>query len=207
MKLLVAGAGGHGKVVAEAAVRSGAFSGVAFVDDRFPQLERAGDWPVLGRLADLAAQAATFDSCIAAFGDPLLRLRTLADAEALGFLLPFIVHPAATVGLGVSLGVGTVVLAGAVLNVGVVVGRGGIVNSGAVVEHDCILEEGVHVCPGACIAGEGRVGRRSWIGIASCIIQRVTIGADVTVGAGAVCIGDVADGRIVVGVPAREIRE
>jgi sugar O-acyltransferase (sialic acid O-acetyltransferase NeuD family) len=207
MKLLIAGAGGHGRVVADAAQSGGAFTDIAFLDDRYPQLERSGEWPVVGRLRDLPTQAAAYGSCIAAFGDPNLRLKVLDDAAALGFVLPVVLHPSAILGLGVRLGAGTVVLAGAIVNIGAVIGRGAIVNTGAVVEHDCSLGDGVHVCPGACIAGEVSVGRCSWIGIGASIIQCVTIGADVTVGAGGVCIRDVGDGQVVVGVPAKEIHK
>lgn len=205
MKLLVAGAGGHGKVVADAAARRGDCSEVAFLDDRFPGLTSVGDWPVVGCLADLATLSGRFDACLSAFGEPHLRLRILDEAWAAGYRLPVLVHPAATLARGVRLGDGTVVLAGAVVNIDARVGRGCIINSAAVVEHDCVLGEGVHVCPGACIAGEVRIGRCSWIGIGASIIQRVTVGERVTVGAGAVCVRDVPDDRTVMGVPAREV--
>lgn len=204
MNLLIAGAGGHGKVVADAAAARGDFAKVAFLDDRFPGLESVASWPVVGRLADLAAAAGRFQACVAAFGEPSLRLRILDAAEAAGYRLPALVHPAATVACGVRLGPGTVILAGAVVNIDATIGRGCIVNSGAVVEHDCVLDDGVHVCPGACLAGEVRIGRCAWIGIGASVIQRVTIGQRVTVGAGAVCTRDVPDDRTVVGVPARE---
>lgn len=204
MNLLIAGAGGHGKVVADAAAGRSDCSSVGFLDDRYPELTLVGEWPVVGRLAGLAAMAGRFDAFVAAFGEARLRLRLLAEAAPAGYLLPVVMHPSATVARGVQLGEGTVVLAGAVVNIGASIGRGCIINTGAIVEHDCILGDGVHVCPGACIAGEVRIGQCSWIGIGASIIQRVAIGEYVTVGAGAVCVRDVADERIVMGVPARE---
>ena len=205
MKLLIAGAGGHGKVVADAAACRGGCSTIGFLDDRYPELRSVGDWSVIGGLADLSAVSGRFDACVAAFGEPRLRLRILDEAEAAGYRLPVLVHPSATVARGARLGDGTVVLAGAVVNIDARVGRGCIINSGAVVEHDCVLGDGVHVCPGACIAGEVRIGSCSWIGIGATIIQRVAIGKCVTVGAGAVCVRDVPDERTVIGVPAREV--
>lgn len=38
--LLILGAGGHGKVVAEAAIATGKWDEIAFLDDRFPTLEQ-----------------------------------------------------------------------------------------------------------------------------------------------------------------------
>ena len=205
MKLLVAGAGGHGKVVADAAAMSGKYGAVAFLDDRYPGITTIGDWRVVGKLSDAPSRVNEFGAFVAAFGDASLRLRALEMAEGVGFSLAVVVHPSATLAGRVSLGAGTVVLARAVVNIDAAVGRGCIINTGAVVEHDCRLEEGVHVCPGASVAGEVRIGRCSWIGIGACVIQRITIGNDVTVGAGAACIRDVPDGRVVVGVPAKEI--
>lgn len=205
MNLLVAGAGGHGKVVADAAAISGKYDTVAFLDDRYPGITTVGDWRVVGKLSDASSNLEEFGAFVAAFGDAPLRLQALEMAERLGFSLAVVVHPAATLAGTVSLGAGTVVLAGAVVNFDAAVGRGCIINTGAVVEHDCRLEDGVHVCPGASVAGEVRIGRCSWIGIGACVTQRITIGNEVTVGAGAACVRDVPDGRVVVGVPAKEI--
>jgi acetyltransferase-like isoleucine patch superfamily enzyme len=67
-----------------------------------------------------------------------------------------------------------------------------------------VIGGGVHVCPGAHLAGAVRIGDRSWIGIAATVRQGITIGRDVMVGAGAVVVADVADGLTVAGVPARQ---
>jgi len=205
MKLLVAGAGGHGRVVADAARRTGTYAVVAFLDDLYPEVKASGSWPIVGRLSDMHLHIAEFDSFVAAFGDAHRRLAMLDQAETRGFRLTSIVHPAAMVADNVGIGAGAVVLAGAVVNVGAVIGRGVIINSGAIVEHDCQIESGAHVCPGARLAGEVVIGNGSWIGIGASIIQGIRIGANATVGAGAACIRDVGDGMVVVGVPAREM--
>jgi serine acetyltransferase len=82
---------------------------------------------------------------------------------------------------------------------------GCIVNTGATIDHDCQLAEGVHVCPGTHLSGGVVVGARSWIGVGASVRQCIRIGADVTVGAGAAVVRDVADRLTVVGVPARPI--
>jgi acetyltransferase-like isoleucine patch superfamily enzyme len=83
------------------------------------------------------------------------------------------------------------------------IGVGSILNTGCSVDHDAQLAGGVHICPGAHLAGEVQVGSRSWIGIGASVIQQVRIGADVTVGAGAAVVCDLPDGVTAVGVPAR----
>lgn len=203
MKLVIAGAGGHGRVVAEIAALTG-WREISFLDDRFPQLEVSGVWPVIGKLAELASLRHRFDACAAAFGNAGLRLQVLEQARIAGFACPSLVHPAAVVSAHATLAPGTVVAAGSVVGTFACTGVGCIVNTGATVDHDCHLADGVHICPGAHLGGDVRIGARTWFGIGAVAIQGIRIGEDVTVGAGAVCVSDVRDGVLVVGVPAAE---
>lgn len=204
MKLLIAGAGGHGRVVADTAIRSNFFSEVAFVDDHLVGATPEG-WRIVGSIADLKRLREMFDCFVAAFGDADLRLKCLSLATEFEYKLATVIHPSAIVSQFSEIGLGSVVIGGAVINVGCKLGRGCIVNTGATIDHDCVLGEGVHICPGSHLAGNVRVGSRTWFGIGAVAKQGVSIGADVTVGAGAVVIKSVLDGVIVVGNPARPL--
>jgi sugar O-acyltransferase (sialic acid O-acetyltransferase NeuD family) len=205
-KLLIVGAGGHGKSVADAADRTGAWSEIAFVDRKYPALSANGRWPVIADQSDWRALRGRFAQATVAVGDAAIRLQLLDELKAQGFEIPVIRHPSCVVAEDAVLAEGVVIMAGAVVNTGARIGRGSIVNTGASVDHDCMLGAGVHICPGARLAGEVRVGDRGWIGIGAAIIQQRAIGKAATVGAGAVVIRDVADGVTVAGVPARLIR-
>jgi len=205
MRLLIAGAGGHGCVVADAAeVSADPWDQIAFIDDRYPDLTASGPWPVVGKFSALAGFASHYDACFVAVGGAALRLSLLERSRVLGFKIPLIVHSRAAVSRHARLEPGSIVAAGAVVNVGSDVGFGCIINTGATVDHDCRLGAGVHISPGAHLAGNVAVGTRSWIGIGAIARQGVRIGADVIVGAGALCLEDVRDGVVVVGAPARE---
>jgi sugar O-acyltransferase (sialic acid O-acetyltransferase NeuD family) len=203
--LLVVGAGGHGGVVADLAHAAGGWSEIAFLDDAPRAALVQGLWPVLGPTALAATLAGRFGAAAVAIGVADARLAFLDRLAAAGYSLPVLRHPFSAVGIAVSLGEGTVVLAGAVVNAGARLGRGCIVNTGATVDHDCILGDGVHVCPGAHLAGQVTVGRGAWLGIGCCVREGVRIGAGVTVGAGAAVVSDLPDGLTAVGVPARGI--
>src|SRR5690554_4806645 len=64
-QLAILGASGHGKVVAEAALRSG-WDGVDFYDDAWPEKRKAGKWVVSGDTAALLKALGRFDGVIVA---------------------------------------------------------------------------------------------------------------------------------------------
>jgi sugar O-acyltransferase (sialic acid O-acetyltransferase NeuD family) len=204
--LLILGAGGHGGVVADAAAAAGGWTEIAFLDDAARPPLVHGRWPVLGPTALAGSLLGRYGAAAVAIGAAGTRLALLEGLAAAGFALPVLRHPFSAVGVGVSLGAGTVVLAGAVVNAGARLGRGCIVNTGATVDHDCILGDGVHVCPGAHLAGEVTVGERTWLGIGCCVREGIRIGAGATIGAGAAVVSDLPDGVTATGIPARGIR-
>lgn len=201
-KLAVLGMGGHGRVVAEAAVQAG-WREIAFFDDA-----RHNDrWTIFGRHAgtstDLLENPADFDGVIIAIGNNSTRARLGSRLAAGGTPLATIIHPAASVSPSSRIGSGTVILAGATVVTGAEIGMGCIVNTGASVDHDCQIGDWVHISPGARVAGDVTVGDMAWIGIGSAIREGTRVGSAAIVGAGAAVVDDVADGTTVVGNPAR----
>ena len=208
--LLILGAGGHAKVVAETALASGVASSVAFLDDRCTGLDvclPVLGWPVMGPLMmSLQAEtAAQFDAAVVAIGHAAMRLHWIQQLQDAGYHLPVLIHPTAWVSPSAQLGPASVVFAQVAVQAQVSIGSGAILNTCCSVDHDAQLADGVHLCPGSRLAGEVNVGVRSWIGIGASVIQQVRIGSDVTVGAGAAVIRDLPDSVTAVGVPARVV--
>ena len=204
-KLLIIGAGGHGRVVADTAQVSGQWSEFAFVDSRYPQLTQSGQWPVVGNDEMLLSLQEDYSSVVVAVGDNKGRLRLHEIAQQAGFQLVVVVHPSAVVGSDVKLGEGTVVFAGAVINYGATLGRSCVINTAATIDHDCSLDDGVHLSPGVHLAGGVTIGECSWVGMGASVIQQITIDKDAVVGAGAAVINNIEQGATVVGVPAKNI--
>lgn len=204
--LLVLGAGGHGRVVADAATTMGTWTKVYFVDDRAASLKVPG-FEIVGTSADLGRLVKSYTAAVVGIGDAQTRLQLMQRCTEAGFELPVIVHRSAVVSTQATIGAGSVVFAQAAVNPGANIGRGCIVNTGATVDHDCQLEEGVHACPGAHLAGNVHAGARTWIGVGACVKQGVRIGSDVVIGAGAAVVSDVPSGLTVMGVPARVRQE
>jgi sugar O-acyltransferase (sialic acid O-acetyltransferase NeuD family) len=207
-RLVIAGAGEHARVVAEAATAAG-WEVVGWVGPETPGAADRGGPPWLGPDASLAERLrdTPFEarpSVVVAIGDAAAR-RAAAQAVAGAAPWAVVVHPAAWVSPTASLGPGTVVLAGAVVNTGATVGLHAIVNSGAIVEHDVVLGDVVHVGPGAAIGGGARVGDDSFIGLNAAVRDHVRLGARVTVGMGAAVVTDLPDGVTVTGIPAKRV--
>jgi sugar O-acyltransferase (sialic acid O-acetyltransferase NeuD family) len=209
VKILILGASGHGKVVADVIRCQRQFSLVGFLDDDPAKKGTTFDgMPVLGGFGDAGVQLRSgIEAVIVAIGSNKERLARAAELEQLGFKCATAIHPSAVVAQGVTIGSGTVVMAGAVINAGAAVGKNVIVNTSSVIEHDCQIGDGAHISPGAHLAGGVIVGRAAHVGIGSAVIQQVRIGAESVIGAGAVVIRDVPEGVTIVGNPGRVIRD
>lgn len=131
------------------------------------------------------------------------RLAVAARLEASGLAPLDVLHPRGFVARTATVAAGGQVLAGACVGASARLGRQVIINTRASVDHDCRLADGVHVGPGATLAGEVTVEHCGFIGTGAVILPRLRIGAGATVGAGAVVTRDVPAGTTVVGNPAR----
>ncbi len=205
--LLILGAGGHGKVVADTAAAIGRWSKIAFLDDRHASLKKVLDWPVLGSIEKAKGFLVEYDDFCVAIGDNNLRIKLLKSYLDQGFKAPSLVHPTAYISPSASLGAGCVVFAQGVVNPGSEVGEAAIINTGASVDHDCTLGEAVHLCPGVRLAGKVRVGQQTTLGTGTAVIPQINIGSHVMVGAGSVVVTNIPDRSTAAGVPAKIIKD
>lgn len=86
-----------------------------------------------------------------------------------------------------------------------------IFNLNSTISHDVVIDEYVYVAPGVHITGNVHIGVRVWIGTGVAVNQvteshKRRIGADTTIGAGAVVVKDCEPNAIYAGIPARRIK-
>jgi len=206
-RLFILGAGGHGAVVAEAAILSKKWVSVELLDDNAdPGIPVVG-CSVIGKISNWSDFVGRNCEFFVAIGNNEQRDELLSSIEKRGGALATITHPSAVISPSANVEPGVVVCAGAVVNPRARVGRGTIVNTAASVDHDCALGNATHVSPGAHLAGRVTVGARTWIGIGAVVSEGVTIGSDSVVGAGAAVVSDVDSSQTVVGVPASPMRK
>lgn len=198
-RLIIVGAGGHGKVIADNALKNG-YLDIAFLDDYATGSCMA--FPVVGTVAELQNFVDGKTDFIVAIGNNSVRKR-IAQVNDVPWAT--LIHPSAQIGAGVSIEKGTVVMAGAVINACSSVGRHCIVNTGAIVEHDNVIDNFVHISPRAVLGGTVRVGEQTHIGIGATVRNNICICENSTIGAGAVVVTDIVSPGIYMGIPAKEM--
>ena len=199
--LLIFGAGGHGKVLVDAALLSGQWSRIV-MSDRQPPTDTRPSLPGIDLITVASAELLN-PAVHIAIGNNDSRQK---EAEAWGHnKLASVVHPAASVSVFSTLGAGSFVAAGAVVGPAARLGMGVIINHGAVVDHDVVVGAFSHIAPNASLGGHVSVGQRVLIGSGAVVLPSVTIGDDVTIGAGSVVTANLPDPGTYVGIPARRI--
>lgn len=196
-RLIIIGASGHGKVVADIAKLVG-YSDIVFLDDDSNIKECAG-YPVIGNVSSLL----TLDGDVfLAIGNASIR-RKLMDMYSNRFF-PVLVHPHSVIAEGVVIGEGSIVMAGAIINPDSSIGKGCIINTSSSVDHDCIVGDYCHVSVGSHLCGTVSVGNDTWIGAGATVINNKTICSNCFIGAGAVVVNDIELVGTYIGVPARK---
>jgi sugar O-acyltransferase (sialic acid O-acetyltransferase NeuD family) len=207
-RLLIVGASGHARVVADIARRVGSFE-ITGVCNRSGAGEFEGI-PVIARDIDVPAlwRAKAFDLACIAIGDNWDRAHAvqLISCEEPEIAFATLIHPRAIVADPANVGEGTVVMAGAIVNPGAVIGRHAVLNTNCSVDHDCQIGDFASVSPGAALGGNVKLGYCSFVGIGAAVNQGISMGDHTVVGAGAVVVRNFGDRLVAVGVPAKELR-
>ena len=199
MRLLVIGAGGHAKVVIDAARCAGfEISGI---------VGREGDpAQVLGIPVSRDATDIAADEFIVAIGDNATRAHHFYECRAHALEPASVVHPSAVIARDVGIGAGTFIAAGVIVNVDAHIGANAILNTGCTIDHDCMIGDHALIGPTASLCGGVRIGEGVLLGAGASVAPGVSVGEWSVVGAGAAVVSDLPARSVCVGVPARRIR-
>lgn len=202
-KLIIIGASGHGKVIADIAIKMNKWQSIAFLDDD-ETIKICIGLKVIGKTADAFTYKDEADFFVA-IGNNATREKVQEKLIKEGLNLVNLIHPSAVIGTDVEIGNGTSVMAGVVINSSSRIGKGCIINTSSSLDHDNAIEDYVHISPGVRCAGSVSIGKGSWLGIGSVAINNVNICSGCKLGAGAVVVKDITEPGTYVGVPVRKV--
>jgi len=199
--LLLFGAGGHGRVVGDAAL----------LTDQWREIMASDGNPSFCRGALIAGISLRPVEAARALSGPLhvaIGSNTAREREASAWghdRLVSIIHPAATVSASSHVGAGCFLAAGSVTAPGAVLAAGVIINHGAVVDHDAQVGAFSHIAPHATLGGGAVIGQRVLVGSGAVVLPLMRVADDVVIGAGAVVAAPITQAGTYAGVPARRI--
>ena len=202
-KLIIIGASGHGKVVADIAIKMNKWQSIAFLDDD-ESIKTSMGLEVIGKTADAFIYKNEADFFVA-IGSNTTREKIQEKLIEQGLNVASLIHPSAVIGTDVEIGIGVAVMAGVVINSSTRIGKGCIINTSASLDHDNVIEDYVHISPGVRTAGTVSISKGTWLGIGSVVSNNVNICSGCKVGAGAVVVKDIAEPGTYVGVPVRRV--
>lgn len=197
--VIIIGASGHGKVVADTVLLSGD-NIVGYLDDNLEIGENFVGFPILGKVNEFKNYLDC--SFVIAIGNAAVREKKALQLHGVNWYTA--IHPTAVISkMDVSIGEGTVILANVVVNAGSIIGKHCILNSGSIIEHDNYIDDFVHVSVGARLAGSVHIGNKTWVGIGANIRNNLSVCAGCMIGAGAVIVKNIEEAGTYVGVPAK----
>ena len=202
-KIIIIGASGHGKVIADIASKIG-YSEIEFLDDN-KQLECCGIYKIVGTSDD--AYFYDGNDFIVAVGNADAREKIQKKIIKKGLNVVSLIHPNAIIAENTIIGVGSVVMAGAVIGPYAKIGNGCIINTCSSVDHDCILGNYVHVAVGAHIAGNVTIKDKTWIGAGATINNDIKISSNNMIGSGAVVVKNITKSGVYIGIPAKFVKK
>lgn len=199
--ILLYGAGGHGKVVLDAINRLGLRAVIA--DDDMDKTGRNLMGIPIMRMDNINDMKTVH----VAIGDNVTRKMIVNKLLNSGWELETVIHPLAVISEHSEIKRGTFLAASVIVGPDTEIGQCTIVNHGAVIDHDCIIGDFCHIAPNSTLGGAVVIGDSVLIGSGSVILPGVCVGDEAIVGAGAVVTCDIDSGKVVVGMPAAEIKQ
>ena len=184
--LNIYGNGGHSRVVKQLAQDK--YNKINIFDENNQSEEVLGNFEEMINYNNLNI----CDNFIA-LGDNKIReekIKTLIDEN---IKVATLIDKSAFLANNIDIGKGSIVMPGCIINSNTKIGVGCIINTGTLIDHDCKINDFVHISPGCTLGGTIVVGKLSWIGIGTTIINNISIGHNVKIGGGSKIYKDVRD--------------
>lgn len=199
--LTVFGAGGHGRVIADSALRAG-FKRIVFVDNN-PVSNTGIQGIIILNSIDVSKEDWRDRPFIVGIGKNEVRARIYNHLSSLGARPVSVIDPGSQVSRFASISTGCFIAPGAIVNTNVTIDCNVIINTAATVDHDCVLYAHCQVAPGAHLGGGVRLGVEAMVCIGATIVPSCSIGEKTIIGAGSVVTRNISSRITAWGIPAK----
>lgn len=209
--IAIFGAGGFGKEVACLIRRINeeepTWNLIGFFDDN-PALKGkmiSHFGPCLGNTDDLNAYQKAL-SLVIAIGNPQVGRAVVEKIHNPLISFPNLIHPSFVVTDPESfeIGKGNIIQGNCTATVDVKMGDFNVLNGSVCLGHDTTVGSYNALMPGVRISGEVKIGDENFMGVYAVVLQRITIGNRIRLGAGSVLMTKPKDGCLYIGNPARK---
>jgi len=209
--MLIVGAKGFAKEVLEILHQLDQTNNLVFYDDVNHDLPTMlfNQFEILKNVASASDYFKNIDNRFTiGIGNPKLRKILTDKFMQLGGVFTSTISSKAVIGsYDVKIGEGSNILSGAIFSNSVAIGKGCIIYYNSIITHDCKIGDFVEISPSVTLLGRCSVGAFSQIGSNATILPDIKVGQNVIVGAGSVVTKDIPDNCMVVGIPAKIIKE
>ncbi|EUJ25299.1 acetyltransferase [Listeria cornellensis] len=205
-ELVVIGDGSVTKMVREIIALQKEYQIIAILDDSLKEAYVAEDGIYFGPLAN-SRFVASGSYFFIAVGNNEARQKIFKQLNKGQEQFPNMIHPAALISPNAKIGYGNFIMAGAIINVDACVGNQTIVNSASIIGHDAVLGDFTQVSPGVVITGYVQLENGAYIGANATVLPDVVVSLWAIVGAGSTVVNDVDEYTVVVGTPAKYLKQ
>ena len=156
-KVIVVGAGGHAKVVADALLCSGEFELLGFADDNVAiGTKILENHEVISTIDGFLSWKNNVDFLALGIGNLVVRSK-LVNQLSNDFKWTAVIHPSAVVATSAILGEGVTILANAVVASQAEIEAFAIIDAGVIVDHECRIGKYTHLCIGSLIGSNSSI--------------------------------------------------
>jgi len=201
--LILVGGGGHCKSVIDVAESAGyTIKGILDLPEKVG--EKILGYPIMGTDKDISefVHEVLFLVTVGQIKDASLRINLHQKIVNAGGKLATVIASTAHVSKYAKIGEGTVVMHQAMVNADAVIGKSCIINTFANIEHDVVIGDYCHISTGAIINGNCKIGRGTFFGSQSVMVNGLEITEECVIGAGSTVSKDLKQKGIYSGNPA-----
>lgn len=209
--MLIAGAKSHAKEVLQLFHQSNELDDLMFFDDTSDDLPELlygkfkiiKTWDEVEKYFEIESK-----NFVLGLGNPRYRKILSSKLDCSGGNLCSIISNKALIGsYNVLLEKGVNIMNNVMISNDVFIGKGALINANSSLHHDVKVGVFCEISPNAVLLGCCEIGNYTIIGANSTILPNVKIGSNSIVGAGAVVTRNIPDNCLVVGIPAKIVKE